>query len=168
MDAAAVARWSAYAPLAVSGMRLVERSTTIALHGGAYDPRTFVSSSAAASVGPSATLPGGVRISADGLGDGAAAFWQVPLPARTLLRSVRATLVTARDATGDSLVGTWRGTSIDRVGWIQGSGGPQAFDIPTSRLPSTARAFALGVEQDGPGTLDVGTVTITVKYAVLQ
>ena len=65
-------------------------------------------------------------------------------------------------------MGTWRGTSIDRVGWIQGSGGPQAFDIPTSRILSTARAFALGVAQDGPGTLDVGTITITVKYAVLQ
>lgn len=169
VDAAGVVRWSGYASVLVSGKRLVQGVFTATLRGDQRDSRSFVTSTDLASIAPSTVLGGGIVLRSDSPDERAIAFWDFAHPAWTTVVSARVTLATRRTGTGDASVGTWGGAgAIDAIGWIPAAGGVVAVDFPAARVSPAAGSFVVAVEQDGPGSTDVGTVTVRIVYAVLR
>ncbi len=168
VDAGGVVRWSAYAPVTVSGKRLYSGTWTTTLRGEARDPRSFTTSTELASIGPSPTFDGGILLRADAPDERAVAFWAFAHPAWTVVREVTVTLDTARSGTGDAGVGTWNGSQVDALGWIPDAGGVASFRFPTTAVTPAASTFVVAVEQAGPGSTDVGSVTVRIAYAILR
>ncbi len=169
VDAAGVTRWSGYTKVVVSGRRLVQGTFTATLRGDQRDPRSFVTSTDLASIAPSTATSGGLVLRSDSPDERAIAFWAFAHPAWTTVVSARVTLGTRRTGTGEASIGTWGGSgTIDAVGWIPAEGGVVAVDYPSASVPAAARSFVVAVEQDGPGSTDVGTVTVRIVYAVLR
>jgi subtilisin family serine protease len=168
VDAAGVIRWSAYAPLTVSAKRLYSAVWTTTLPGSARDARSFTTSTDLASIGPSTAFPDGVTLRSDAPDERAVAFWGFAHPAWAVVREVRVSLETARTGTGDAAVGTWNGSEVDPVGWVADAGGTASFAFPTSAVKAAASTFYVAVEQAGPGSTDVASVTVRIAYATLR
>lgn len=168
VDAGGVVRWSGYAPVTVSAKRLYSAVWTATLPGDARDPRSFTTSVDLTSIGPSTTFAGGIRMRSDSPDERAVAFWSFAHPAWTVVREVRVSLDTARSGTGDAAVGTWNGSAVDAVGWVSDAGGVASFSFPTAAVTPAASSFFVAVEQAGPGSIDVGSVTVRIAYATLR
>jgi flagellar hook assembly protein FlgD len=168
VDAGGVVRWSGYAPVTVSAKRLYSAVWTATLPGDARDPRSFTTSVDLTSIGPSTTFAGGIRMRSDSPDERAVAFWSFAHPAWTVVREVRVSLDTARSGTGDAAVGTWNGSEVDAVGWVSDAGGLASFAFPTAAVTPAASSFFVAVEQAGPGSIDVGSVTVRIAYATLR
>jgi flagellar hook assembly protein FlgD len=168
VDAGLVARWSSYAAVTVSAQRLVAKTWTITLRGDQHAPQTFVSSPDAASVRASSIVPGGVHLEASGPDDRATAFWEVAIPAHVGLSAATLHVTAVRDARGDTLAGTWNGTTVDEFGFVREGDGTTDLTVPASSLARWGSRIALAVNQDGPGSTDVGSLTLVVKYTVLK
>jgi flagellar hook assembly protein FlgD len=168
VDAAGVTRWSGYTPVTVSAKRLYAGIWTTTLTGVARDPRSFTTSSDLASIGPSTTFPDGIRMRSDSPDERAVAFWSFAHPAWTVVREVRVSLETARSGTGDAGVGTWNGSQVDALGWVPDAGGAASFVFPSTAVTPAASSFVVALEQVGPGSIDVGSVTVRIAYATLR
>jgi subtilisin family serine protease len=168
VDAGGVVRWSSYAPVTVSAKRLYSAVWTATLRGDARDPRSFTTSADLTSIGPSTTFAGGIRMRSDSPDERAVAFWAFAHPAWTVVRDVHVSLDTARSGTGDAAVGTWNGSEVDAVGWVSDAGGVASFEFPAAAVTPAAPSFFVAVEQAGPGSIDVGSVTVRVSYATLR
>jgi hypothetical protein len=168
VDAAGVTRWSGYTPVTVSAKRLYAGVWTTTVRGDARDPRSFTTSTDLASIGPSIAFSNGIRMRSDSPDERAVAFWSFAHPAWTVVREVRVSLDTARSGTGDAGVGTWNGSQVDAVGWVPDAGGLASFTFPTAAVKPAASSFAVAVEQVGPGSIDVGSLTVRIAYATLR
>jgi flagellar hook assembly protein FlgD len=168
VDAGLVARWSSFTPVVVSAKRLVAKTFTLTLRGDQHAPQTFVSSQDGAAVRASSVIPGGVHLEANGPDDRATAFWEVTLPGHVGLTSAVLRVTAVRDGRGESLVGTWNGTTVDGIGFIQAASGTTSLTFPAATIARWGPKIALAVNQDGPGTIDVGSLTLVMGYTILQ
>ncbi len=168
VDAAGVTRWSAWSTVAVSAKKLVKGTFTMTLRGDQRDPRSFGTSPDLTSVRPSETLAGGLALRSDSPDERAVGFWVFEHAAWTTVTAVRVSAEVQRSGTGDASIGTWGAMSIVPVGPLPDGSSMQSFTFPTDAVDPKAGSFAVAIEQLGPGTTDVGTVTVTVTYTVLR
>jgi subtilisin family serine protease len=168
VDAAGVTRWSAWSTVGVSAKRLVKATFTATLRGDERDPRSFGTSPSLTSVSPSDTLTGGLVLRSDSPDERAVGLWVFSHPSWTSVTSVRVTVDARRTGTGDASIGTWGAMSIDPVGPLPDGSGTSTYSYPTEKADPRSSSLAVAIEQLGPGSTDVASVTVTILYAVLR
>jgi hypothetical protein len=58
--------------------------------------------------------------------------------------------------------------SIDPVGPLPDGSSTSTYTYPTEKADPRSSSFAVAIEQLGPGTTDVASVTVSIVYAVLR